>query len=139
MKQLTINDMYNGHWHPVDEKYMYLIEGMLMVVRKELDRLYWNANQKEMTSPFDNTGAKDVVLKHNVIRSYNWDENILPNFDSKDIKIFWYKHSGRGMVAYVKNNLNVGEVLADTLNQAIEDLRKYFNEQIESTTHHLTD
>lgn len=35
-----------------------LVRAMLDFIRKELDRHYWNQNQKEMISPFDNTGEE---------------------------------------------------------------------------------
>ena len=76
-----------------------LIQGALNKIRTEMDRLYWNKYQKIMSSPFDNTGEiyENKVFK---VRAYCWNEDtpewFLPNFEYKDLKCYWYKHSNRG-------------------------------------------
>ena len=46
-----------------------------MIIKNELDRLYWNKNQKEMDSPFENTGEtyKNKTFK---VCAYKWNEDI---------------------------------------------------------------
>ena len=88
----TAENLLNEGWIFLDSKYNLLIKGMLMTMRAELDRNYWNANQKEMVNPFDNTGAPDFVTDYLTIRSYNWNGNDLPNLDTDQLKVFWYKY-----------------------------------------------
>jgi hypothetical protein len=109
----------------VSAKYDYLIRSVLNMIRSELDRLYWNKNQKEISSPFDNTGEvfeNDYVT----IRAYDWNENELPNFDTDQLKVFWYKHSNRGVDALIKSNDNIDSLLVDVLNNTIESLKESF-------------
>lgn len=83
-----------------------LVKAVLCRIEDELIRHYWNKNQREMDSPFKNTGA---IYSNDffTVRAYNWNdendwdnENIRPNkpnFDSKLLKCWWYKHSLRGL------------------------------------------
>ena len=107
-----------------------LIVAVLDRIRREMDRVYWNKNQKEMISPFDNTSAtyeNDVF----VVRAYNWDENTMPNFDSENIKVYWYKYSGRGVSVLVKPGINVLPAINEMLNDAIECIRKEEEDDVE--------
>ena len=125
----TNQELLDRGWVHLDSKYEYLVRGMLHMIRSELDRLYWNKNQAEMVSPFDNTGATDFSTDYLTIRSYNWDENILPNFDTDKMKVFWYKHSNRGVVIMVKSRENIGETLAEVLNNSIESINQSFKKK----------
>ena len=113
-------------------RHEHLVKAILNEIRRELDREYWNANQKEMESPFENSGADDFSTDYFTIRSYNWDENIKPNFETKDIKIWWYKHSNRGLCVKV-NNINAEFplecVLNSVLNKSIESINKFFKKK----------
>lgn len=85
----------------VDSKYYEFIDAVLRDIRRELDRLYWNKNQKQMDSPFDNTGAPEYSNDTFKVRSYDWDmaeesEDSPPNFEYKTLKLWWYKYQGRG-------------------------------------------
>jgi hypothetical protein len=91
-------------------------------VRSELDRLYWNKYQKEMDSPFDNVGADDFETEYLTIRTYNWYGNHLPNFDTDQLKVFWYKHSGRGLTIMARDVENADKILLDVLNKSIESI-----------------
>ena len=59
----------------INPKYEKLILGSLMIIKNELDRLYCNKNQKEMDSPFENTGEtyKNKTFK---VCAYKWNEDI---------------------------------------------------------------
>jgi len=74
------------------------IESLLRGISNELERVMWNNNQEEYSSPMDNTGQK---FKNDTFEAnaYSWeDEEIQPyNFKYKDIEISWYKYLGRGM------------------------------------------
>ena len=124
----TTHKLLNDGWVFLDNKYEYLIRGALYMVRSELDREYWNTNQKEMVSPFDNTGASDFITDYLTIRSYNWNGNELPNFDTERIKVFWYKHSNRGVEAMIRPEdlPNLADVLADTVNSSIVSINEFF-------------
>lgn len=83
-----------------------VIEAVLDKIDAELKRLYWNKKQEEWSSPFDNTGeeySNDVFT----VRAYNWDGNYDCNFEYKDFKAWWYKHSNRGLEWTYKNERNV--------------------------------
>lgn len=74
-----------------------LLIAALEAIRKELARVYWNKNQKEIQDPFDNTGGR---YKNDVfeVEAYSWDEDKEQpyNFRWKDLRISWYKYLGRG-------------------------------------------
>lgn len=77
-----------------------LIEAIMDKIEYEMSRLYWNNNQERMNSPFQNTGE---VYQNDTftVRAYYWgdDEYVskLPNFEYKNFKCWWYKHSHRGL------------------------------------------
>ena len=80
-----------------------IIIAALNRIREEMDRLYWNKYQKEMESPFDNTGEAFVCSTF-MVRAYDWnwdddDSKSLPNFKYEDLSVYWYKHSQRGVWA----------------------------------------
>jgi hypothetical protein len=122
----TVEQLQNDGWRFVDSQYEYLIRGSLNMICSELERNYWNCNQKQMDTPFENNGAPDFVTDYLTIRAYNWDGNYLPNLDTDLIKVFWYKHSNRGVMAMVKGDAIVGETLAIALNNAIESINQHF-------------
>lgn len=96
-----------------------LIKAVLNEIRKELDRLYWNKYQRVMQSPFDNTGntySNDVFT----VRAYYWGDDcgeaLKPNFEYKDFRVYWYKHSNRGVgIKYDK------PITAEFLSQMLDD------------------
>lgn len=103
-----------------------LMEAIMDKIENEMDRLYWNKYQKDMESPFQNTGA-EYSNETFTVRAYNWNGNDLPNFEYKDLKIWWYKHSHRGLCweyNYGKNVLPQAIYLADMLDDCIESFRK---------------
>ena len=102
-----------------------MVRALLDFVEKELSVNYWNKNQKEMESPFANTGSyyKNGYV---TIRAYNWDENDLPNFDTDELKISWYKHNNRGVCAIVKKDANIDKTLRETLNKTVLSIEEDF-------------
>ena len=75
----------------------HLLIAVLGEIKSEMDRIYWNVHQKEMDSPFLNTGNyyDDGIF---VVRAYDWDgDNDLPNFQYGKLKCWWYKHYKRGL------------------------------------------
>lgn len=100
-------------------KYQYddvwLIQAALDKIKAELDRITFNKHQKEMPSPFDNTGVSYTNSTFQV-RAYDWDNNESPNFKYKDLKVWWYKHSNRGTYAECGH-----ELTATDINQMIKD------------------
>ena len=114
------------------EKYENLLKAALNSIRKEIDRCYWNANQKEMTSPFDNTGAPDFSTEYFTVRAYDWgeEENEKPNFETKEMQVFWYKHSNRGVVAHVPSTTtNYAELITEILNNALKSIEPAFKKK----------
>lgn len=116
----------------VDEKYIQLIRSILNEIRRELDRLYWNKYQREMHSPFDNTGS-EYRNSTFIVRAYDWwgnNDSELPNFEYPGINVYWYKHSRRGLTAYTDDDLTL-DYLTNMLNDCIAALRKDFGEYYE--------
>ena len=71
------------------------VEALLDSLLKEIERVYWNINQKKWDL------YEDPKLKDIEYRPYYWGEDekeaIKPNFKYGKIEIRWYKHVGRGM------------------------------------------
>lgn len=111
-----------------------LIKAILDRIKMELDRCYWNKNQKEMNSPFENTGefySNDFFT----VRAYSWNEedNQKPNFESGLLTCWWYKHSHRGLeyrlnwdTTLAKDHL---EQLALFLHECLNSIKRDFGEQ----------
>lgn len=99
----------------------YLLRAVLNELESQMSRLYWNKNQKEMDSPFQNTGTEYSNDTFSV-RAYNWDtdDDYLPNFVYKDLKIWWYKHSNRGVEWLYKDERN-GIIPSEFLAQLLDD------------------
>ena len=114
----------------LDRKYCRLVEACLRKIEEEMERLYWNMNQRELDSPFRNTGAeyKDGTF---YVSAYKWtddddeDEYIAPNFIYKGLKVWWYKNLGRDLHAECDKEITVG-----FLAEMIEDCFKSMREQI---------
>ena len=111
----------------------YLIEALLDKINNEMARLYWNNNQEEINSPFSNTGEcyqNDTFT----VRAYYWgdDEDImrLPNFEYKNFKCWWYKHSNRGLYweyDNIQNNHNIPiTFISLMLDECCESLQQDF-------------
>ena len=115
----------------VDSKYIPLLTAVLDKIRHEMDRLYWNKHQKVMDSPFDNTGTEYVNSTFQVYAYYWGDDELInrPNFQYKDLAVFWYKHSNRGVYAFYKSHKIKSKFLADMLDDCIQSMREDFEEQ----------
>lgn len=112
----------------LQDRFVPLVVSVLDKIRKEMDRLYWNKYQKEMNSPFDNSG-EEYSNNTFTVRSYYWgdepDRVDLPNFEYDGIKVYWYKHSNRGTTIYTDKDLTI-DYLSVMLNRCIESLREDF-------------
>lgn len=113
----------------LDSKYEYTIRAMLRMIRSEIERLHWNKKQCLLELPFENNGTPDFVTDTFTVRSYNWDENIKPNFETKNLKVWWYKHSDRGVYAKSIGECDINKLLIDTLNESLETLYKMYGEK----------
>ena len=82
-----------------NEKELELLKACLTSIKLEMDRVYWNNNQEEMNSPFLNSG--EVYYGHNFnVRAYDWgNPDSLPNFEYRNLEVYWYKHYKRGLTA----------------------------------------
>lgn len=109
-----------------------LVQAVLNRIRNEMDRLYWNKYQREMNSPFDNTGMSYETPTFTV-RAYSWsddeEEQRKPNFQYKDFAVSWYKHSGRGTCVTSKT-----EITAEFLAQMLDDCFEAMRQDFEKTT-----
>ena len=116
----------------MNEKYELLLSAVLIAIKDELERYYWNANQKLMESPFDNTGAE---YTNNVftVRAYYWgddDELVnLPNFEYDGLECYWYKYATRGLTWRYKGGRMAAipaDFLADMLDKCFKAIKADF-------------
>ena len=113
----------------LDHKETSVVVAVLREIERELSRCYWNKNQKEIISPFANTGKK----YHNStfsVAAYNWrDERNESNFfyPADDLIVCWYKYLGRGVSVNVPANWTMDD-LPDMLDKCREAIRRDFGE-----------
>lgn len=112
--------------YEMEKKYTPLLQAVLNEIHRKLDVAYWNKNQEEMASPFDNTGSYYVNPTFSVC-AYQWDEEgsesdvPTPNFVWQDVKVYWYKHSNRGLSAFANREITP-ELLSEMLNDCLNSL-----------------
>ena len=117
----------------LNEKERNVITAVLRYIDDELCRCYWNENQQQMNSPFDNTGNKYKCHAFTV-HSYDWIKGNRDNFvyPKDNIHVEWYKYLGRGMYVEVPDDWTI-ERLPDMLDDCVqsirEDFRKYYDKQ----------
>lgn len=104
----------------------YFITALLKQIEYELEREYWNKYQKQINSPFRNSGEcwNAGVFK---VRSYNWNGNYEPNFEYKGLKVWWYKYLGRGMEVELDNDYDLNFYIT-MLTDCKTAIKKYFDE-----------
>lgn len=84
--------------------------------------------------PIANTGSSFVLPEHFALRAYDWswdsddeaDYDPEPNFEWRDVKIWWYKYCGRGM--YANKELTPQEA-SDMLIECLKSVRDWEEEQ----------
>lgn len=117
----------------MNEKYELLISAILDKIESELSRCYWNKYQKEMLSPFKNTGE---IYSNNTftVRAFYWGEDEeyanLPNFEYEGLEVRWYKHSGRGLTWRYKGGVQAAipaDFLATMLKKCFDAIQKDFS------------
>lgn len=89
------NIMFNSNKNQMYECPEFIID-LLRGIERKLEIKYWNKNQKELESPFGNTG-NSIKIGNLLIQAYNWDEDSSDeyNFKYNDLEISWYKYLGR--------------------------------------------
>lgn len=104
-----------------------VVESVLHTIDSELRRCYWNKNQKEMNSPFDNTGASFKTETFEV-EAYNWGEpEHWWNFKYKNFEAGWYKHLSRGFEYKMADGSPVTlEFLENMVTDCCKSINKYF-------------
>ena len=120
-------------WRVLNQQDTKVVVAVLREIERELLRCYWNKNQREMESPFWNTGNSYSCGAFSV-RAYSWDDDNGKNFVYTDRHLFpssliaeWYKHLGRGDYVEVPESWKM-EYLADMLENCKEAIRKDFGE-----------
>ena len=109
---------------------MEIITAILEYIEDELSRMYWNKNQKDIESPFRNTGNEYRNDTFSV-RAYSWmDDDDAPNFEYRGFKVWWYKRVGRGMVWECDRVITL-EYLDRMLADCIKSMEKDFCEKSE--------
>ena len=113
--------------------YDEIVEAVLQKIEDEMCRLYWNANQKELSSPFRNTG-ESYGNGTFVVRAYYWGDDEVeihkPNFEYKGFKVYWYKYLGRGLSWECDEELTLA-YLDTMMNDCIKSLQHDFKEEDE--------
>lgn len=129
-----LTEFDSDKWIRADPKWDCLMNAVLLRIRRELDRLYWNKYQREMESPFDNTGTtyfNDTFT----VRAYYWgedpEEETKPNFECGPVRVYWYKHEGRGNTIFTRKGFDTPETYALMLDKCLDSLRKNFGEDVE--------
>ena len=104
-----------------------LLSACLFKIKMDLSRLYWNKNQVEMNSPFENTGEhyKNKIFE---VNAYDWgdDDNKKPNFKYKSLEVWWYKHSGRGLYATIDKKDNTKKFYSKMLTNCYKAIEEDF-------------
>lgn len=99
-----------------------LLEAALVRISTELERVMWNLNQEEYSSPFNNTGNTFKCDKFEV-DAYSWSEEDQPfNFKWRDIEISWYKWCGRGLS--VNQDLSAA-IISEMLDDCLDAVRRF--------------
>ena len=116
---------------PSSGEYDMLAAVVIRKIRSEMDRLYYAKNGITMKSPFDNTGT---TYKNNMfsVSAYNpetqekEDDMDHPNFSWGPVKIFWDKHSERGIRVYTRMGFDAAETYAIMLRKCVRSLEDDF-------------
>ena len=101
-----------------------LLCAALEYIESAIEISYWNENQEEWSSCFRNNGGQYKTKKF-IVRAYDWSEpdEYEPNFEWRDVKIWWYKGLGRG--TYANQELSpelINGMLNDCLNSIGGDI-----------------
>ena len=113
----------NKKQHTLTENELTLLSACLILIRQKMDVSYWNAMQKEMDSPFDNSG-RSYSNRTFSVKAYGWEGNTQPNFKYKELSVWWYKHSGRGLYAAIGKKKLKKKFLEKMLRDCLKSLHK---------------
>lgn len=102
-----------------------------MYLNYEIERA--SGNMGNLCSPMSNSGTQFHLPEFSA-RAYDWawdlddgaDYDPDPNFEWKDVKIWWYKYCGRGM--YSNRKLTAGEA-SDMLVECLKAVRDWESEE----------
>ena len=120
-------------WKNLSGEDTAVVVAALRDIEKELLRCYWNKNQKEMDSPFKNTGGY-YSCEAFVVHAYSWSEDNHNNFvyvdkedPEKEVIVCWYKYLGRGDSVKVPESWELND-LSEMLDNCIKAIREDFGE-----------
>ena len=123
-------------WRVLNQQDTEVVVAVLKAIEDELLRCYWNKNQKEMRSPFRNTGNSYSCDTFSV-RAYNWVGDNGKNFVytvytdrylmQSSLIAEWYKYLGRADYVEVPEDWNM-EYLSDMLDNCVRAIRRDFGE-----------
>ena len=118
------------HGRELTEEELLLAEACFTKIDAEMRRLYWNRNQAEMNSPFENTGClyEDGTFS---VKAYDWgdDNDREPNFSYPGLSVWWYKRMGRGMHGVYTGTALFPSFLQGMLSACIRSLKKRYGEK----------
>lgn len=112
-----------------DKNKELLVRAMLLYINKELEVNYWNKYQKQIDSPFENTG-NSYSNDYMKVTAYSWEldeeKEEEPNFEVEHMQLFWYKHCFRGLEIYVEPGYDSTDAIVDILEKCIVSIKKDF-------------
>ena len=115
------NLMFNQNKNQAYDCPEYVID-LLRGIESRLERIYWNNNQEELESPFQNTG-NEMTIGNMIIRAYNWNEDTATdyNFKYNDLEISWYKYLGRDTTINIDpNSEGFNDKIIEYYNECLE-------------------
>ena len=123
-------------WKHLNEEDTAVVVSVFRDIQRELLRCYWNKNQKEMDSPFKNTGNY-YSCKTFLVQAYTWDEDNNNNFvyvdkenPERSLIAYWYKYLGRGDYIQVPESWEMSN-LSEMMNKCIKAIREDFGENVD--------
>lgn len=98
------------------------VVALLADIGGEISRVYWNENQKQWDSAFQNTG-NEYIGRCFEVRAYSWGEEEQPwNFKCGDVEVSWYKH------LYRNPTINIDPASSDFTERIVQMYEGVLNE-----------
>lgn len=72
--------------------------------------------------------AKEAGLKEVPVKIVDWPDEYEPNFEWRDVKVWWYKYLGRGTYA---NKELTPEIVNEMLNDCLNNISKESKDELE--------
>ena len=121
LEDMQIEDEVTEKYYPEGDPVSKLIGTIMDKLDMELQTALRNMYQKEMSTPFQNSGEKYENDTFSA-KAYDWNENAEPNFKYQGIRVWWYKHSGRGLCVRSDEDITL-EMLTKMNDECIDSIK----------------